>query len=172
MLAGLAALCRPHRERSRAYPRGKPGFLTHEDRLLQETDSLLEGDGFEPSVPHQRYMQTLKSPQIASSGRRRSARTLLFRCRLCRPDLTPSGNAGNSSVPEQPTLNQRVQGSIPCAPTNHFNNLAGWQTYNSTPVSSNLAGNTHPGALSPHPSGAQPLGSRRLLVPSDPRLRR
>jgi 1-aminocyclopropane-1-carboxylate deaminase len=30
---------------------GKPGFLTHEDRLLQETDSLLEGDGFEPSVP-------------------------------------------------------------------------------------------------------------------------
>src|SRR5882672_7884494 len=42
MLAGPAALCRPHRERSRAHPRGKPGFLTHEDRLLRETDSLLE----------------------------------------------------------------------------------------------------------------------------------
>jgi hypothetical protein len=50
-LAGPAALCRPHRERSRAHPRGKPGFLTHEGRLLRETDSLLEGAGFEPSVP-------------------------------------------------------------------------------------------------------------------------
>ena len=53
MLAGPAALCRPHRERSRAHPRGKPGFLTHEDRLLRETDSLLEGQGFEPSVPRE-----------------------------------------------------------------------------------------------------------------------
>jgi len=25
--------------------------LTHEDRLLRETDSLLEGAGFEPLVP-------------------------------------------------------------------------------------------------------------------------
>jgi hypothetical protein len=43
MLAGPAALCRPHRERRRAHPRGKPGFLTHEGRLLRETDSPLEG---------------------------------------------------------------------------------------------------------------------------------
>jgi hypothetical protein len=32
-------------------PRGNPGFLTHEDKVPRETDSPLEGDGFEPSVP-------------------------------------------------------------------------------------------------------------------------
>ena len=37
---------------------------------------------------------------------------------------------GNAALPricstrEQLTLNQRVQGSSPCAPTNHFNDLA------------------------------------------------
>jgi hypothetical protein len=37
MLAGPAALCRPRRERSLAHPRGKPGFLTHEDKVARET---------------------------------------------------------------------------------------------------------------------------------------
>ena len=36
MLAGPAALCRPRRERSPAHPRGKPGFLTHEDKVARE----------------------------------------------------------------------------------------------------------------------------------------
>jgi hypothetical protein len=39
------------RERSPEHTRGKPGFLTHDDRVPRETDSTLEGDGFEPSVP-------------------------------------------------------------------------------------------------------------------------
>src|SRR5438132_7007826 len=44
-------LCRPGRQASRAHPRGKPGFWTFESGCGQETDSLLEGTGFEPSVP-------------------------------------------------------------------------------------------------------------------------
>jgi hypothetical protein len=46
-----ASLCRPCREPSRAHPRGKPGFSTYEGGFGRETDSPLEGDGFEPSVP-------------------------------------------------------------------------------------------------------------------------
>ncbi len=44
-------LCRPGRQASRAHPRGKPGFSTFESGCGRETDSPLEGDGFEPSVP-------------------------------------------------------------------------------------------------------------------------
>ena len=36
---------------SRAQPRGKPGFSTPESSSGRETDSPLEGAGFEPSVP-------------------------------------------------------------------------------------------------------------------------
>jgi hypothetical protein len=32
-------------------PRGKPGFLTYESAFGRETDSPLEEEGFEPSVP-------------------------------------------------------------------------------------------------------------------------
>src|SRR5205807_5449407 len=46
-----ARLCRPGRQASRAHPRGKPGFSTFERGCGRETDCLLEGDGFEPSVP-------------------------------------------------------------------------------------------------------------------------
>src|SRR5260370_10948753 len=46
-----ARLCRPGRCASRAYPRGKPGFSTCEREFGRETDSPLERDGFEPSVP-------------------------------------------------------------------------------------------------------------------------
>jgi hypothetical protein len=38
----------------RAQPRGKPGFLTLESSSGRETDSPLEGTGFEPSVPRER----------------------------------------------------------------------------------------------------------------------
>ena len=40
--------------RARAHPRGKPGFSTFEGGCGRETDSLLEGTGFEPSVPRER----------------------------------------------------------------------------------------------------------------------
>ena len=46
-----ARLCRPGRQTSRAQPRGKPGFSTLESSSGRETDSPLEGTGFEPSVP-------------------------------------------------------------------------------------------------------------------------
>src|SRR6266446_1897873 len=41
----------PGRQASRAHPRGKPGFSTFESGCGRETDSLLVGEGFEPSVP-------------------------------------------------------------------------------------------------------------------------
>src|SRR4029077_3201309 len=44
-------LCRPGRQACRAHPRGKPGFWTFESGCGRETDSPLEGDGFELSVP-------------------------------------------------------------------------------------------------------------------------
>ena len=44
-------LCRPGHQASRAHPRGKPGFSTFESGCGRETDSPLEGTGFEPSVP-------------------------------------------------------------------------------------------------------------------------
>jgi len=46
-----ARLCRPGREASRAHPRGKPGFSTFDSGCGRETDCLLEGNGFELSVP-------------------------------------------------------------------------------------------------------------------------
>jgi len=46
-----ARLCRPGRQASRAHPRGKPGFSTPDSGCGRETDCLLEGAGFEPSVP-------------------------------------------------------------------------------------------------------------------------
>ncbi len=46
-----ARLCRPGRQACRAQPRGKPGFSTLDSSSGRETDSPLEEDGFEPSVP-------------------------------------------------------------------------------------------------------------------------
>ena len=46
-----ARLCRPGRQASRAQPRGKPRFSTRKSSSGRETDSPLEGSGFEPSVP-------------------------------------------------------------------------------------------------------------------------
>jgi hypothetical protein len=41
----------PGHQASRAHPRGKPGFSTLKCVAGEETDSLLEGIGFELTVP-------------------------------------------------------------------------------------------------------------------------
>jgi hypothetical protein len=51
MLTRPTSLCRPRRQLSRAHPRETPGFSTYEGGCGRETDSPLEGGGFEPSVP-------------------------------------------------------------------------------------------------------------------------
>jgi len=53
-------------------PARKAGFLHHESRFGRETDSPLEGDGFEPSVPRRKdlFMQT---PEIAADREHRGA---------------------------------------------------------------------------------------------------
>ena len=43
-------------------PARKPGFLTHEDKVPRETDSPLEGAGFEPSVPRESPVLSGSSP--------------------------------------------------------------------------------------------------------------
>src|SRR6202022_3061710 len=50
-MESLARLCRPGRQASCPDPRGKAGFSTFESGCGRETDCLLEGDGFELSVP-------------------------------------------------------------------------------------------------------------------------
>src|ERR1700682_1673164 len=54
--------------------RGKPGFVSHEDKVPGETDSPVEGDGFEPSVPR-------KAPDTDAFKRRCSAP--VCGCRAC-----------------------------------------------------------------------------------------
>src|SRR4029077_10527238 len=66
-----AHLCRPVRQASRAQPRGKPGFSTPDSSSGRETDSPLEGTGFEPSVPRQE-----KWSMPSSSDQTRVGRTL------------------------------------------------------------------------------------------------
>jgi hypothetical protein len=48
------------RQASRAHPRGKPGFSTCENGFGRETDSPLEEEGFEPSVPRSLISNSLK----------------------------------------------------------------------------------------------------------------
>jgi hypothetical protein len=57
-----------------APPRGKPRFSTLESRSGRETDSPLEGTGFEPSVPRQE-----KWSMPSSSDQTRVGRTLTLR---------------------------------------------------------------------------------------------
>ena len=59
-----ARLCRPGGQASRAHPRGKPGFSTFESGCGRETDSPLEGDGFEPSVPAKFFGCPVDPPAI------------------------------------------------------------------------------------------------------------
>ena len=54
MLPRHARLCRPRRLPHPARPREKPGFSTWEGEIPRDTDSPLEGDGFEPSVPRRK----------------------------------------------------------------------------------------------------------------------
>src|SRR5271169_4447705 len=57
-----ARLCRPRRLPHPARPREKPGFSTWEGEIPRDTDSPLEGDGFELSVPRERgYRPELSS---------------------------------------------------------------------------------------------------------------
>src|SRR5207237_3905456 len=58
-------LCRPGRQASRAHQRGKPRFWTFESGCGRETDSPLEGTGFEPSVPLG-WARTPRPPLITS----------------------------------------------------------------------------------------------------------
>jgi hypothetical protein len=46
-----ARLCRPRRLPHPARPREKPGFSTREGEIPRDTDSPLEGNGFELPVP-------------------------------------------------------------------------------------------------------------------------
>ena len=55
--AGNAA-CKPAR---------KAGVLDHEDKVTRETDSLLEGDGFEPSVPREGNYAT-RLPRVTAKA--------------------------------------------------------------------------------------------------------
>ena len=50
-------------------PRGKPGFSTLESGSGRETDSPLEGAGFEPSVPRLRRSSVRCRPQLCSLRR-------------------------------------------------------------------------------------------------------
>ena len=51
MLTSRARLCRPCRLAGPAHAAATAGFSIQEREILRETDCLLEGDGFEPSVP-------------------------------------------------------------------------------------------------------------------------
>ena len=55
------------------------------------------------------------------SGRRRFSHCVLSR--FAQGSSAWCNRGRIAQVPEQLTLNQRVQGSSPCAPTNHFNAL-------------------------------------------------
>jgi hypothetical protein len=76
-----ARLCRPDRQAVRAHPRGKPGFSTFESGCGRETDSPLEGAGFEPSVPLL-VLTVSESPLVVS--------VTLSLFPLCQNGVTPS----------------------------------------------------------------------------------
>ena len=73
-----ARLCRPHRQPSRAYPREMCGSSPATAAALRDSDCPLEGDGFEPSVPHTKQPFSLPRsvPQFAFRDKNR-----LFRAR-------------------------------------------------------------------------------------------
>src|SRR5882762_2555394 len=77
-------LCRPSRQASRAPPRGKPGFWTFESGCGRKTDSLLEGSGFEPSVPlsGRCVLKTVPTdPRLLPRERKPTERDRGFECR-------------------------------------------------------------------------------------------
>jgi len=87
-----ARLCRPGRQARRPEPSGKPGFLSYESGCGRETDSPLEGDGFEPSVPG-----TKEPVFVAGSELRDQTGTAKKGCFLCGTDgSNPSPSSGKS----------------------------------------------------------------------------
>ena len=66
---------------------GKPGFSTLERGCGRETDSLLEGEGFEPSVPPVRGKQFRRGPSPTRERLSKSRAPLLkYPHRVLRPD--------------------------------------------------------------------------------------
>src|SRR5262249_50893194 len=63
MLTSPARLCRPCRLAGPAHAAATAGFSIQERKIKRETDCLLEGDGFEPSVPrHGELMKFALTP--------------------------------------------------------------------------------------------------------------
>ena len=54
MLASPSRLCRPCRLAGAVHPAATAGFSIPQGEISRETDCLLEGDGFELSVPRER----------------------------------------------------------------------------------------------------------------------
>src|SRR5271169_7133894 len=83
------------RERSPAHPRGKPGFLTHEDKVPRETDSPVEGDGFEPSVPREKdgekAKESISHKRQVRKGRLYPPVVPLLRRQRCSPSASRPG---------------------------------------------------------------------------------
>ena len=66
-------------------PRGKPRFLTPEDKVPRETDSPLEGGGFEPSVPRLPRARSLHPRARHDPRRHREARNADSFASTCSP---------------------------------------------------------------------------------------
>ena len=64
MLTSPARLCRPYRLAGPAHTAANAGFSIQEGEIPRETDCLLEGNGFEPSVP--RCARTADSATLVS----------------------------------------------------------------------------------------------------------
>src|SRR6516164_9110821 len=62
MLTSPARLCRPCRLAGPAHAAATAGLAIQEGEIPRETDCLLEGDGFEPSVPPRVRAKSLIGP--------------------------------------------------------------------------------------------------------------
>ena len=80
-------------------PARKAGFSTFEKDCGRETDCLLEGDGFEPSVPRER---SLLLPRSELARRNRLAAGT--GCRLQRAKVSAYSNVSNGAEREPPDL--------------------------------------------------------------------
>src|ERR1700746_377471 len=69
MLTSSARLCRPCRLAGPAHAAATAGFSIQEGEIPRETDCLLEGSGFEPSVPLPRF-SSIRAVRAEIIGRR------------------------------------------------------------------------------------------------------
>src|ERR1700746_2433190 len=93
-----ACLCRPRRLPHPARPREKPGFSTREGEIPRDTDSPLEGDGFELPVPRERRYRDLTLLRficIPETVRRFAAASLALNGRAYRHTLATAPNRTN-----------------------------------------------------------------------------